>query len=301
MDKPFEDAVFAIKKPGEVVGPIESSFGYHIIKLTNVRPEKIKPFDAVKAQIEQELRRQKASKLYAEAAEKFQNLVYENGDKLQPAADALGLKVVTSGMMTRQQVTALAAKNPKFVQAVFSPEAIQQKRNTEAMEIGPNTLMAARVIEHKAAAPRPFADVKFEIIAQLERAKAGELAAKEGQAKLAELQAGKQVALAWDKPKEVTRQPQPGFGEEAMSKIFRASAKQLPAYVGAVNEKGGFSLYKVTKVTEPEIKDDQVKAASTQLSGQVSRELFTAYLAALKKKSDVIIRQENLDKKAGTL
>ena len=65
MDKPFEDAVFAIKKAGEVVGPVESSFGYHIIKLTGVRAEKVKPFDAVKAQIESDLKRQKASKLYA--------------------------------------------------------------------------------------------------------------------------------------------------------------------------------------------------------------------------------------------
>src|SRR5205085_2900100 len=118
------------------------------------------------------------------AAEKFQTLVYENGDKLQPAADALGLKVVTSGFMTRQQVGAFG-KSPKFVQAVFSPETLQQKRNTEAMEVGPNTLMAARVLEHKPAAPRPFDEVKAEITAQLQRQKAGELAAKEGEAKLA--------------------------------------------------------------------------------------------------------------------
>lgn len=302
MDKPFEDAVFAIKKQGEVVGPIESSFGYHIIKLTGIRAEKVKPFDEVKAQIEQDLRRQKASKLYAEAAEKFQNLVYENGDKLQPAADALGLQVVTSGFMTRQQVTALAPKNAKFVQAVFSAESLQQKRNTEAMEVGPSTLMASRVLEHKPAAARPFDEVKDQITTQLQRVKAGELAAKDGEAKLAELQAGKQVALNWDKPKEMTRQQrQPGITDEGFTRIFRASAKQLPAHVGAPNDKGGYSIYRITKVTEPEIKDDTLKTASQQLTGEVSRELFTAYLAALKKKSDVIIRQENLDKKAGTL
>ncbi|MEP7084044.1 MAG: SurA N-terminal domain-containing protein [Betaproteobacteria bacterium] len=298
MDKPFEDAVFGIKQQGEVVGPVESAFGFHVIKLTGIRAEKVKPFEQVKEQIEQELKRQKATKLYAEAAEKFQNLVYENGDKLQPAADALQLKLVQSGMLSRAQVQALAQKNQKFVQAVFSPESLSSKRNTEAMEIAPNTLLAARVLEHKPAAPRPFAEVKDEITAQLQRKEAAELAAKDGQARLTELQQGKTLALAWDKPREFTRQQrQPGFTDDAITRIFRVDATKLPAYTGATNDKGGYSLYRITKVTDPELKDDALKNANTQLAGEVSRELFTSYLAALKKKADVVVHQENFDKK----
>jgi peptidyl-prolyl cis-trans isomerase D len=298
MDKPFEDAVFAMKQTGEIVGPVESAFGYHVIRLTGIRPEKVKPFDEVKGQIEQDLRRQKGQKQFAEAAEKFQNLVYENSDKLQPAADALQLKVVQSGLMSRAQVAALAQRNPKLVQAVFSPESLSSKRNTEAIEVGPSTLMAARVIEHKPAAPRPFADVKDEIRNMLQRKGATELATKDGEAKLAEVQQGKNVALVWDKPREFTRQQrQPGFTEDAITRIFRVDPAKLPAYVGAVNDKGGYSIYRISKVTNPEVKDDAVKTASGQLSGQVNRELFLAYLGALKQKTDVVIHQENLDKK----
>ena len=298
MDKPFEDAVFAIKQTGDIVGPIESAFGFHVIRLTGVRPEKVKPFDEVKAQIEQDLKRQKATKQYAEAAEKFQNLVYENADKLQPAADALQLKVVQSGMLTRAQVQALAQKSQKFAQSVFSPESLSSKRNTEAIEIAPNTLMAARVVEHKPAAPRPFEEVKNEIFVQLQKKGASELAAKDGQAALADLQAGKTVPLAWDKPREFSRQQrQPGITDEAVTRIFRADPAKLPAYAGALNEKGGYSIYRITKVTDPVLKDDAVKNATTQLAGEVSRELFMSYLAALKKKSEVVIHQENLDKK----
>jgi peptidyl-prolyl cis-trans isomerase D len=298
MDKAFEDAVFAMKQPGEIVGPVESAFGYHVIKLTGIRAETVKPFDEVKGQIEQDLRRQKGQKQFAEAAEKFQNLVYENGDKLQPAADALGLKVVQSGLMSRAQVAALAQKNPKFVQAVFSPESVSGKRNTDAIEVGPSTLMAARVIEHKPAAPKPLAEVTNEIRTALQRKGATELATKEGEAKLAEVQQGKSVALNWDKPREMTRQQrQPGFTEEGMNRIFRADPAKLPAYAGAVNDKGGFSIYRISKVINPEVKDDALKTASTQLSGQVSRELFTAYLGALKQKTDVVIHQGNFDKK----
>jgi peptidyl-prolyl cis-trans isomerase D len=298
MDKPFEDAVFAMKQPDEIVGPVESAFGYHVIKLTGIRAEKVKPFDEVKGQIEQDLRRQKAQKEFAASAEKFQNLVYENGDKLQPAADALQLKVVQSGMMTRAQVAALAQKNPKLVQAVFSPESISSKRNTEAIEVGPSTLMAARVLEHKPAAPKPFAEVKEEIRAQLQKKGATELAAKDGAAKLTELQQGKVVNLAFDKPREFNRQQrQPGFTEEGINAIFRANASKLPAYVGAPNDKGGFSIYRITKVTDPASTEDAVKSAVAQLSGQVNREVFQAYIGALKAKTDVVIHQQNLDKK----
>ena len=298
MDKPFEDAVFAMKQVGEIAGPVESAFGYHIIKLTGIRPEKVKPFDEVKGQIEQDIKRQRATKQFAEAAEKFQNLVYENGDKLQPAADALQLKVVQSGLMSRSQVATLAQTNPKFVQAVFSPESISSKRNTDAIEVGPNTLMAARVLEHKPAAPKPFDEVKAEIRTTLQQKGAAGLAAKEGEAKLAEVQQGKPVTLSWDKPREFTRQQrQPGFTDDAMARIFRVDPAKLPAYVGATNEKGGYSIYKVTKVTNPEVKDDAVKTASGQLAGQVDRELMTAYLGALKQKTDVVIHQQNLDKK----
>ncbi|MEO7760393.1 MAG: SurA N-terminal domain-containing protein, partial [Casimicrobiaceae bacterium] len=298
MDKAFEDAVFTAKQAADIVGPIESAFGYHVIRLTAIRAETVKPFEEVKAQIEKDLQRQKAQKQFAEAAEKFQNLVYENGDKLQPAADALQLKIVQSGWLSRAQVVALGQKNPKLVQAIFSSESLASKRNTDAIEIAPSTLMAARVLEHKPAAPRPFDEVKDEIRTTLQRSGATALALKDGQAKLAEIQQGKPVSLAWDKPHEFTRQQQqPGFTADAMTKIFATDVSKPPAYVGATNDKGGYSIYRITKVTNPEIKDEAVKTASNQLSGQVNRELFTAYLGALKQKTDVVIHQENMDKK----
>jgi peptidyl-prolyl cis-trans isomerase D len=113
MDKPFEDAVFAIKQTGEIVGPVESAFGFHVIRLTGIRAEKVKPFDEVKAQIEQDLKRQRAQKQFAEAAEKFQNLVYENSDKLQPAATRCSCRSCKSGLLARTAGCRLAKNNPE--------------------------------------------------------------------------------------------------------------------------------------------------------------------------------------------
>ena len=82
-----------------------------------------------------------------------------------------------------------------------------------------------------------------------------------------------------------------------MANVFKVNASKLPAYTSAPNEKGGYSIYRITKVTDPEVKDDALKSAGGQLSSQIGRELFTSYLAALKARSDVVIHQENFDKK----
>src|SRR6202011_4316319 len=148
MVKPFEDAVFSAKQ-GDIVGPVQTDFGWHVIKVTSIQPGKTLSFDEARPAIEQDLKRQKSSRKFVETAEQFQNLVYEQSESLQPAAKALNLQVQTTPFLSRAQVQSLGRNNAKFVQAVFSPESLQSKRNTEAIEVAQNTLMAARVIEHK--------------------------------------------------------------------------------------------------------------------------------------------------------
>jgi len=256
-------------------------------------------FTLAKAQIEQDLKRQKATRQFVEDADKFQNLVYEQADSLQAAAKGLGLDVKTTPLLTRTQVQALAQNSAKFVQAVFSPESLQAKRNTEAMEVAPNTLMAARVIEYKPATTRPFDDVKVEVRRQLERNAASELAQKAAKEKLALLEQGNDAGMSFGKPVSLTRnQPQPGFPPDALIKIFQTNATKLPAYVGAPTERGTYSIYKVLQVIAPPAPDpERLKAFNSRVGDQVGHELFNAYLASLKSKADVKINQANLDKK----
>jgi peptidyl-prolyl cis-trans isomerase D len=299
MVKPFEDAVFAAKV-GDIVGPVETDFGYHVIKVTGVTPGHVQSFDEVKGRIEAELKRQKAAQKFASAAEQFQNLVYEQADSLQGAAKALGLKVDTTPFVTRDKVQALAMGSAKFVQALFSPESVQSKRNTEAIEVGPNALMSGRVVEYKPAAPKPFDEVRDEIRHQLTHARASEMAAKAGREKLALLEAGKDAGVAFDKPVTLTRnQVQPGMTQDAARKIFEAHAQKLPEYVGATNDKGGFSIYRLDKVIDPPAPEAaKVEAAQSRVGSEIGRELMNAYLASLKAGTDVKINQTALEKKA---
>jgi len=248
------------------------------------------------------MKRQQAAQKFAAAADQFQNLVYEQADSLSGAAKTLNLKVEVTPFITRAQAQALAKGNAKFVQALFAPESIQSKRNTEAIEIGPNALIAARILEYKPSSPRPFDDVKDEILRQLTHKAAAELAQNAGQAKLALLREGKddkQVGVAFGKPVSLGRnQAQAGFPPGAMTQIFQASQDKLPAYVGSINERGDYAIYKVLAVSTPPATDKaKLDAASARLSEQVGRELFTAYLATLKAKADVKINQGNLEKK----
>jgi peptidyl-prolyl cis-trans isomerase D len=301
MVKPFEDAVFSLKE-GEITGPIQTDFGWHVIKLVAVSPAKQQSFDEVKAKIEQDLKRQKATRKFAEAAEQLQNLVYEQADSLQPVAKALNLTVQTTPLLSRAQVLALGHDNAKFEQSIFSPDSLQAKRNTEPIEVAPSVLMAARVVEHKPASPQPFDDVKAEIRRQLEQKAAGELAQAAGRGKLSLLQQGKDAGLAFGKPVALTRnQPQPGYPPAALTMIFQADAAKLPAYVGAMNERGGYSIYRIQRLIEPPAADAARLAALTDRVGQqVGRELVTAYVASLKAKADVNINQAALEKEPGS-
>ena len=301
MVKAFEDAVFAAKA-GDIVGPVETEFGYHVIRVTGIDAGRTRSFDEVRAEIEQDLKRNRAQAQFAQSADQLQNLVYEQADSLAPAAKALGVEVVQTPLITRSQAQQLALGNAKFVQALFAPESIQGKRNTDAIEVGPNALMSGRIVEYKAAAPRPFDEVKDEIRRQLVVRGASEMAQKAGRDKLALLEQGKsdkEAGVAFGKPVALQRgQAQPGFSPDAVNRIFQANTTKLPGYVGTVNDRGGFSIYKVVGVNTPPAGDAaKAELAGTRISEQLGRELVNAYLASLKAKAEVKIDQAALEKK----
>jgi peptidyl-prolyl cis-trans isomerase D len=301
MVNAFEDAVWALKQPGDIAPPVRTEFGWHVIELLGITPAQTRSFDDAKAQIEADLKRQKVTQKFAQAADQFQNLVYEQADSLSGVAKALDLKVQSSQLVTRADAQRLAFGSAKFVQALFSPESVNGKRNTDAMEVAPNTLMAGRVVEYKPAAPRPFDEVKDEIRRQLAQRAAGERAQKEGREKLAMLEAGKsdkEAGVTFGKVVTLARnQPQPDFPPDAVEQIFQADAAKLPQYVGAPTG-GGFSIYRIVKVSSPPAADPaKLAGAQSRVADMQNRQIFDAYVAALKAKADVKINQANLEKK----
>lgn len=185
----FEQALYALKKPGELSAPVRTQFGVHLIKLTEIQRPKARPaVDRVR--VEAELRTRKAEERFFEMAERFHNLVYEQSDSLKPAAEALGLRIESSDWITRAGGGAGIAGNPKVVSAAFEPEVLEQGRNSAAFELEPNTLVAVRVLTHEPARLRPLAEVRADIEQQLTAAAVDVEADKVVEAALARLRAG---------------------------------------------------------------------------------------------------------------
>ena len=295
--KPFDDALFAMKA-GEIAGPIETEFGYHLIKLEAIRGGSVQPFEQVRPMIESELKKARAQKRYAELAEQFNNIAYEQSDSLAPAAEALGVKVQESPWISRTPAPGSPLGNEQFLKAVFSDEVLQNKRNSEVVEVAPGTLIAARLIEHKAASTRAFDTVRDEIRQHLIEDEARKRALAEGREKLEKLRKAVDVDVSWGKPVSVTRTEPQGLSEPVVREIFRADASSVPAYAGAEGPKGGYQLVRILRVSEPtEIKPEMRKAAAEQLNRLIGQAELAAYVSSLKQRVEVQVKPDLIEKK----
>jgi peptidyl-prolyl cis-trans isomerase D len=293
----FDDALFSMK-PGEIRGPVETEFGYHIIRLGEVRGGAVKPFEEVKASIENDLKRGVAQKRFAEMAEQLSNMAYEQSDSLKPVTAKLNLAVQQSPWITRTPVPGSPLGSDKFLKAAFSEDVLKNSRNSEVVEVAQGMLMTARLLEHKPATTRPFEEVQADIRKRLIEDEARKRAVADGREKLDKLRKGEDAGLAWGKPVVVGRNDPKGLGEAAFKEAFRADASKLPAYVGAEDPKLGYQLIRVTAVNEPsEVSDEARKAAADQLRRIVSQEQITDYVAALKRRVEVKTKPDLIEKK----
>ena len=268
MVKEFDETVFDMKV-GDVSPLVKTQFGFHIIALTEIKGDEV-TFDSVKAQIKGEILYSKAQQIYAEGAEEFANLIYEKSDSLQPAADRFDLTIQESQWLSLDTATKFF-NNEAFAQAVFDPEAIEQKTNINAIEVSPNNLISAQVIDFKPSAPRILDDAKQEIKEFLTKSNAQKLLISDGEEMIEKLESNTKKA-EWIDELVIDKVDPQGISKPIVRAIFSMNQENLPSYEGIYDPANDeYIVVRLNDVISDEVTDN--------LSVDIYRD---EYVAALK-------------------
>ncbi len=284
MVKPFEEAAFALKK-GDISAVVESDFGYHIIRLTDIKAAKQKTFEEMKPEIEADLLKQQAQKKFAELAEGFTNAVYEQAESLKPAADRLGLQVKTVANILRKpgpEVTGPLA-NTRFLNALFSADSVEKKRNTEAVETGASQMISGRIVQYTPARTLPLTEVKDRVRERVVAAQGAELGKKEGLSKLTTWQANPASATLPDAV-TISREQAQRIPTPIIDAALRADSTKLPVIKGVDLGTRGYAVIRVNKTLPRDTKEANTAEERKQITTWWTNAEALAYYETLKQR-----------------
>lgn len=297
MEKPFEDAAMALKE-GEVSDPVKTSFGYHLIKVTELVPGETKPFDSVKDEVAKAYQKSKAENLFYEAGEKLAEMSYENPDNLDSVAKALNLAVKKSPLFTREKGEGIAGE-AKVREAAFSEEVLQGNNSTP-IEIGPERLVVLRVLEHNPAAVRDLESVKQEVADALLAEKAKQQSVDKAQKMKARLQAGESLqSVAAENKLEIKKltglsRNDASVPEPLSDAVFKAAkpvGNKPTVFVAALpgGEQVVASLSKVTPGVMTEEDKKRMDLARKNIARAFGQTEFNALLGSLEADADISV------------
>lgn len=294
MVKQFEDAAFALKLD-QISDVVQSDFGYHIIKLTGIRGGEKKSFDAVRSSIESDIKNQRAQKLFAEAAIDFTNLVYEQSDSLKPVLDKFKLELRTAQNVTRTAAPGAsgALGSTKFLDALFTADSIRNKRNTEALEVAPGSLVSGRVRAHTPAHQVPLTEVKARVRERLVSVQAAALVRKLGESRLSALRATPTTLMS-ETSQVVSRATPRELPRPMIDAVMRAPVSTLPSFVGLDMGDQGYWVAKITKVLGRDPMAADVAGGQAQYGQAWADAEAQAYYAALKARFKVELKGASL-------
>jgi peptidyl-prolyl cis-trans isomerase D len=298
MDAEFEKAMFALEKVGDVSGVVKTEFGYHLIKLLEVKPGEIRPLEEVKAQIASRLKNEKAEEAFYIKKDKIAQLAFDNYDSLTPAAAEGELEIKTSEPFSRSGGKGIFA-NPTLLQEAFGNDVLLDKRNSSAIEISDDHVVILRAKEHIPSRVKSIDEVKAEVTLALRSKKAREAAKKFGDELVDKLNSGESIeqsiselGLSWKSADNIRRNSaELGFG---LTQIAFKAPKPLngsPIAVGEEMLTGDYAVVQVTKVTEADLTqltDAERKQVEARVQRMMGDSAYAALVKAVREKADIV-------------
>lgn len=304
MVKPFEDAVFEMGE-GEVRGPVRSPFGFHIIKLEEVRPGSSRTFEEVRDQLIDEAKGTEAEKQFFEQAETLANLTFEHPRTLQPAAEELGLGVRSTEFFSRDRGPGIAA-DAKFRAAAFSEDVLEAGNNSEPVELGDARFVVVRVDDRLPETHRPLEEVRDAIARDLRREAAQAHVARLGEEVVERSEQGASlIDLAgeynaeWNAPELVLRTAS-GLSPAVLDAAFSAGRPRgddTPEITGTRLSSGDYAvvaLYEVHDGDPGVVPEEQRLSRERALIRQIAQRISGQMLEGLKERMDIVVYEDKL-------
>ena len=306
MVKPFEDALYAMQKPGDIAGPVKTQFGYHIIQLESIDAATQKPFAEVRAQLAADYQKKKADDQYFSMGDQLANLAYEHPDSLDAVSKQLNLPVQTVDDVTRDVGTGIGG-NADVRKAAFSEQVLGQGNNSEPVPLGPNHAVVVRVKGHVPSEPKSLDDVRSQIVAIIKQQRATEAASKlaismseavKKGADPATVAKGNGGGVSYVKPAFVGRS-QAGVPAQLLSAAFQAPDPNAGRSVETVAlDNGNQAVLLVTAMKPGDasgLKDQDREKELRSLSREDGNAEFGAYLAYLRQQAKIKINAKNME------
>ena len=287
-DPAFEEALYALKE-GEVSAPVRSEFGWHIIKLLGVQSPEVPSLESMRPELVRELKAQQVEQRFVEVSKQLEDSAFEASDLAQPAQE-LGLMVQTTEPFGRDGGQGIAADR-QVVQAAFSDEVLVDGANSSVIELDPDTSIALRVKEHLQPAAIPLADVRDDIVEQLQQSLAAERAREKGEQLLADLRNGEQADGQWQTI-EAAGRSQEGVAPALLQQVFRMprpAEQGKPSYAGVALSNGDYAVVRLNGVNEPEasLSDEEKLNFRRFLASRMGQQDFAAFRQKLQAQAEI--------------
>lgn len=293
MDPAFEEATFALANIGDTTEVVESEFGFHIIKLTDLKPEQVTPFEDVRADIENSVKNEKASERFFELQQRMSEIAFEVPDTLEDMVNELSLTVKTTELFDRNSAPQ-PISNPVVLTTVFGPELVEDGVNSDVLEVANEHIIVARVQEHEPARTKSLDEVKADIETRLKAQKAQQAAKEWSENLLVTLSTGADVSAElegkssqWQEQSEMARFGS-GLDTSIATEAFKLSVAEGKSTAVVELNNGDVSVVELTKIHQPEEADSQELVSLGQsLESARSQEMFTALVESLKSHADI--------------